>query len=64
MKDYIKSAVITFVAGMALVIVPEIDRISLESFQDGALVGLVFTAVRTGFKMLLEAFLMWYSSRK
>jgi hypothetical protein len=61
--EYVKSALITFIAGMALVIVPEIDRISLASFQDGALVGLLFAATRTGFKMLLEGFLMWYSSR-
>jgi hypothetical protein len=62
--EYVKSAIITFVAGMALVIVPEVDRISLESFQDGALVGLMFAATRTGFKMLLESFLLWYSGNK
>jgi len=64
MNDYIKSSLITFVAGFAIVFVTEIDTITLESFQDGALAGLFFVAVRTGMKAVLESFIAWYASRK
>lgn len=64
MNEYIKSAIITFVAGAALVIVPQIETITLESFKDGTLVGLLFAAARTGIKGLLELFLIWYNSRR
>lgn len=63
-KELIKSALITFVAGVTLVVVPQLDALTMESVRDGALVGLLFTGVRTGIKMVLEMFLVWYSNRK
>lgn len=62
--EYVKSAVITFVAGMAIVILPELNSLTLESFRDGTVVGLLFAAARTGFKGLLEMFLAWYNARQ
>jgi hypothetical protein len=62
-KELIKSAVITFVAGFALVVIPELDTLSLDSLQDGTVVGLLFAGVRTGLKMLLEMYLTWYNNK-
>ncbi len=63
MKELLKSAAITFLAGMAIVIVPEINTLTPESFKDGTVVGLVFASVRTGLKMALEGFLAWRKTR-
>lgn len=62
-KELIKSAIITFVAGFALVVMPEIDTLSLDSLQDGTVVGLLFAGIRTGLKMLLEMYLTWYNNK-
>lgn len=61
MKEYTRSIVITFLAGFAIAVLPEIDSLTLDSFQNGALVGLMFAGVRTGIKMVLEGFMSWYS---
>jgi len=57
-KELFKSVLLTFFTGMALVIVPEMSSLTIESLKEGAWVGLLFTAVRTGVKMLLELFLV------
>ena len=62
-KRYVWSTIITFLAGMGLVLVVEIDSITLDSFKDGTIVGVLFTSVRTGVKMVIELFLSWYSNR-
>ena len=59
-KRYIRSALVTFFAGFALVMVTEIDSITLEDLGDCTAVGVAFAGVRTGLKMLLESFLSWY----
>ncbi len=63
MKEYILSMVITFTAGFAIAILPNLDTLTMEGLRDGTLVGLVFTGIRTGFKFVLEAFVSWYSKR-
>lgn len=64
MNTYIKSALITFCAGVAIVVIPELDSLSLEAVENGALVGLMFAGVRTGIKLVLEMFIAWYASQK
>lgn len=58
---YVQSSLVTFVAGVALVVVPEINNLTLASLSDGALLGLLFAGARLGVKMVLELYLAWYS---
>lgn len=62
-KRYIQSILVTFFAGFALVVVSEIDSLSIDDLSDGALIGLLFAGVRSGIKALLEWFLTWYANR-
>jgi len=61
-KRYGISIAVTFFAGFALAIVPNIDSLTLDSLKDGTLVGLIFAGARTGIKFVLEAFLAWYKA--
>ena len=63
MKEHIKSFVITFVAGFAIVLVSQINDITLETISSGAIWGVLFGAVRAGFKGVLELFIALYSRR-
>lgn len=63
-KRYIVSSLVTFAAGFAIAVVPQIDQISIASFQDGAVIGILFAGARLGIKMVLEAFLAWYSTKQ
>jgi hypothetical protein len=63
-QEYLKSALISFVAGFCLAILPDIDKLTLASFHDGAFIGLVFVGVRTGFKAVIELFLSLYQMYK
>lgn len=58
-----KSFLITFAVGMALVLYQEIDTLTFASLKDGALVGVLFGAVRAGFKAVVEMFIALYSSK-
>jgi hypothetical protein len=51
---YIFSSLVTFLAGFAIVLYDGIDNVTMESFKDGSVVGLLFVAVRAGFKAVLE----------
>jgi hypothetical protein len=57
-KRYLISSLVTFLGGFLTVILAQIDAITIESFYNGALVGILFTAVRTGVKSLIEYFLL------
>ena len=63
MKRWLLSSVVTFLAGFAAVFVPQLNDIHVETFQSGAIVGLLMTAVRAGFKALLEGFVLWNNKR-
>jgi len=63
-KRYLVSSIISFLVGFAIVFVSEIDTLTLESFKDGGLAGLLFMAVRAGFKALLEGFILLFSNKK
>ena len=61
---YAKSIALTFLAGFAIEVVPLLGSLTLEGLKDGTLDGLIFVGVRTGFKMVLEAFLVaWYAKK-
>lgn len=60
-KRWLISALVTFATGFAIAILPQIDSLSLESPQDGALLGIVLVGVRAGIKAILELFVASYS---
>ncbi len=62
-KRYAVSISVTFLAGFAIAILPDIDSLTLDSLRNGGLVGLLFAGIRTGVKFVLEAFLVWYRQR-
>lgn len=64
LKHYLISIVTSFVAGFAAVMLAEIDHITLASLSDGTLVGIAFTAIRTGIKGMLEILVFVSSSNK
>jgi O-antigen/teichoic acid export membrane protein len=57
LKRYLLSSLVTFLAGFLSIVLVNIDNITLDSFRDGTLVGILFIAVRTGIKGLIEWFL-------
>lgn len=59
-KRWLVSTLLTFLTGAAIVVIPELDNITLEALQAGAWVGIVFAGVRAGLKAALEA---WIASR-
>lgn len=44
-----------------MVILSQIDNITLESFRNGVAAGIGFAAIRAGFKAAIELFLTWYN---
>ena len=64
LHEQLKSFAITFVLGFAVVLVTDIDHITLSSFKDGAIVGILFGALRGGMKGVLELFITTFSSKK
>ncbi len=63
LKRYIVSSLLTFLAGFLAIILVNIDSITLDSFKDGTLVGIIFLAVRTGLKGLIEWFLATFINK-
>ena len=61
-KQYAVSSLITFVTGFAIVFVKDIDTLTLETLKDGAIVGLLFSACRAGFKAVLEFLIAKHTS--
>jgi len=53
-KRYVISALVSFLAGFAIVILADINSITLESIKNGSIAGLIFVAIRTGIKGMLE----------
>lgn len=53
-KRYITSSLITFVSAFAVVVLASIDSLTMEGIKGGALVSLLFTALRAGVKAVLE----------
>jgi len=61
-KRWALSTLVTFLTGFCMVLVAQIDQITLASFADGTLVGVVFAAVRAGVKAVMEGFLAYRAS--
>lgn len=53
-KRYLISSGVTFITAFCVVLLANIDSLTLESFKDGAFIGIMFTALRAGVKGLLE----------
>lgn len=64
MNEYIKSSLITFIAGFALGVAPLLDNLTVDSIKGGALIGVFFVGIRLGLKMVLEGIITWYQNRK
>ena len=62
-KRYLISTAVTFTAGFAIALIPNLDNITLENIGTGALAGVVFAALRAGVKAVLEGFVSWYKAR-
>lgn len=57
-KKYLVSSLITFFTGFALVLVAQVDSLTLSSLGSGALAGLIFAGTRAGVKAVAEYFLV------
>ena len=57
LKRYAVSSAVTFSTGFGLVLLSNIDNITMESFGNGAIWGFLFTAFRAGIKLVLELYL-------
>lgn len=60
-KKEIKSFAITFVVSVALVLVAQIDNITMETFESGAIFGILFGAIIAGVKGVLELIIAYFS---
>lgn len=57
LKDYAVSSFITFIAAFALVIATD-PSFNVQSFSDGAIVGVLLAALRAGVKAVVEYFVV------
>lgn len=53
-KRWLISSGLTFISGFAIAMLSVIDQITLETVRNGAVVGVLFAAVRAGLKAALE----------
>lgn len=64
-KRYLVSSLVTFLAGFAMAVIPVLDKAPMgDTLTWGALVGMIMVGVRAGVKLVLEAFVAWWSNRK
>jgi hypothetical protein len=63
-KRHIISAGLSFLVGFALVVIPMLQDLTLQTLEGGALLGIIFAGARGGLKVVLEAFVAWYQNRK
>lgn len=55
-KRYLLSSTVTFLTAMFLVVLNDIDSITIDSFKTGGIIGIFFAGIRAGVKALLESF--------
>lgn len=53
-KRWLISSGLTFISGFSIAMLSVIDQITLETVRNGAVVGVLFTAIRAGLKAALE----------
>ncbi len=57
-RRYVISTLITFAAGFLVVVTPEVQVLTVDTLQHGALLGIFVAGVRAGVKALAEAYLI------
>lgn len=62
-KRYLISSLVSFLAGFCSILLVNIDNVTIDSFKDGTLVGIIFLAVRMGLKGLIEWFLATFINK-
>lgn len=62
-KKYLVSSLLSFLAGFCATILIDINNITPDSFRDGTIWGILFLAVRTGIKGLIEWFLVTFYNK-
>ena len=62
-KDYLRSTIVTFLAGAATALVPLVDALPMDSLGDGVWLVLVFAAIRAGIRAVMQKFLSWNKHR-
>lgn len=60
-KYHLRSSLTTFFAGFVVEMAFHLETLTYEAFMDGAWKGIIFLAVRSGFKMLLVG---WSEAKK
>jgi hypothetical protein len=60
-KELLFSTLLTFITGLLFVITPEIMNLTLDSFTDGTVVGLIVAGIRLGVKLAAESILAKYA---
>jgi O-antigen/teichoic acid export membrane protein len=63
-KRYAVSSVITFFTGFLIAFTPQIDSITLASFGDGSLLGIIFVAIRAGVKAAVEVIIALLTNKE
>jgi O-antigen/teichoic acid export membrane protein len=63
-KRYAVSSVITFLTGFLIAFAPQIDSITLASFGDGSLLGIIFVAIRAGVKAMVEVIIALLTNKE
>jgi len=63
-KRYLVSSLVTFLAGLFSTLLFDWDKITLETLKDGSILGIIFLAVRGGFKGVLELFILTFADKK
>lgn len=58
LKKELKSFIISFFVAFLLVVYEQLNSLTVETFKNGAYLGLLFGAVRAGVKAVIELFLI------
>jgi len=53
-KRYLISSAVTFSVGFITVLLAQWEGVTLQNIQNGAILGIIFVALRAGLKALLE----------
>lgn len=64
LKRYLVSSLVTFLTAFCVVLVAQIDNLSLETFKDGSWLGVIFLCGRAGIKAVAEFFIAFFASKE
>ena len=57
-KRYVISTILTFAAGFLVVVTPEVQALTVDTLQQGALLGILVAGARAGVKAIAEAYIL------